>query len=300
MKIIDMTCPRCGASIKPDLDRGMAECEYCGHHISIERKDTAEEVRAKAQEKEKRRSTKIKAIVIGVITLILLITVLVMELTKPQINPFDYIEVSFQGNDGKGEIVLEPVSTGENIDNSLIEFDISKMDNLFQGDTVTIHATSNDYRLTETTKVYTVEGLDEYLTDLENLSEEILDIIHAKAEASIDMDTSKKIGSFVDMKPVKLFLLSDGKQTNQLYDVFEVQLMVDGNEKTCYVLACFENVIVRDDKQISLDMGIGIYGDFISIGSNHYIFGYNSLEEVRADILTRQDSYMELKELDLS
>ncbi|MGN1148248.1 MAG: hypothetical protein ACI4TB_07485 [Lachnospiraceae bacterium] len=322
MKIIDMTCPKCGASLKPDLDKGSAVCEYCGHHILIEQEDTIEEIREKAQSKaygyhrgklraeeearasrkKKYHSKKIAAIVIGVIVLLYLITFIGMELSKPRVNPFDCIEVSFQGKDGEGEIVIDATNAVEGIDINRIDFDISKEDYLFQGENVSINATSQDYRLTEKTKIYVVEGLDEYLKDLENIPEEALEIIHMKAEAAqeYNLDGTKATDFFVDMKPVKLFLTTDGKQKNELYDVFEVHFLTDDGEKTFYVLSCFDNVVIRSGKQVSIDMSYGMYyGNLTQVQGPIFIMAYNSLEEIRVDILTSQESYMELKELDL-
>ena len=58
---------------------------------------------------------------------------------------------------------------------------------------------------------------------------------------------------------MKLFLTTDGKQTNQLYDVFEAHFMTNDGEKTYYVLARFEDVVVRDGEQVSIDMSGGMY-----------------------------------------
>lgn len=320
MKLIDMACPKCGATMKPDLSKGNAVCEYCGYQVLIEKEDTLEETKAKAHaksygyhkgkleaeaeasRKEKRRNAKPGIIAIGVIVLIGLISTAVTELPKPKINPFDCIEVSFQGKDGDGEVVLEVKSQTEGVDVNFIDFEISKGHYLTQGETITISATSDEYRLEEKTKTYTVEGLDEYLTDLESIPEDALEIIHLKAESALELnlERSKNVGVFVDMKPVKLFLTTDGKQTNCLYDVFEVHFTTMEGEKTYYVLAIFDDVIVRGGEQVSIDMSGGIYlGHLTQVEGALYIMAYDSVEEIRVDILTSQESQMELKELDL-
>ena len=241
------------------------------------------------------------AIVIGAIVLFGVFVNTARELVKPQVNPFDCITVSFQGKDGKGELVLETNSV-EGIDVNRIDYSISKSRSLYQGETISIIADSDDYRLTEATKTYIVEGLDEYLKDLENIPQGALELIHARAESvlELDLERAKKVGDFVDMKPVKLFLLTDGKQTNVLYDVFEVHFAWDGGESTLYVVACFDNVVVRDTEQPSIDMSYGMYvGGLMQIRGALYITAYDSLEDIKVSILTGQDSYMELKEHDL-
>ena len=206
MKIIDMTCPKCGAVLKTDLDKGIAVCEYCETQFLIEKEDTLEEIRAKAQsraygyhkgkmeaeaeasKKQKYGKVKIAAIVFGVIVVVMIASNVVAEMAKPKVNPFDCIEVSFQGKDGEGEIAVNTVNGFEGIDINRIDFDISKERDLSQGENISIHAASEDYRLEETNKIYTVDGLDEYLTDLENIPEEALKIIHMKAESSLALN----------------------------------------------------------------------------------------------------------------
>lgn len=322
MKMMDMTCPKCSASLKPDLDKGIAVCEYCGYQVLIEQEETLEEIREKAQSKsygyhkgklmaeeearasrkKKNRSKKVAAIVIGVFVLLVMAPVINQQLTKPKVNPFDCIEVSFRGKDGDGEIMINVTNAVEGIDVNRIDFDISKEDFLLQGETVSINATSRDYRLTEKTKIYVVEGLDEYLKDLENIPEEALEIIHMKAEAVQENNLSgtKSTDFFVDMKPVKLFLATDGKQNNELYDVFEVHFLTNNGEQTYYVLSCFDDVLIRNEKQVSIDMSYGMYyGNLTQVQGPIFIMAYNSVDEIRVDILTNQESYMELKELDL-
>ena len=320
MKIIDMTCPKCGAQLKMDSDKEKAVCEYCGYSMLIEKEDTLEEIRAKAQSKaygyhkgkleaeeeinKKKKYHKARNIVImiGVIVLIIIVSAAIRELSKPKVNPFDCIEVSCRGKDGEGEVLMDVIKSVEGIDPNLIEFDISKDDHLIQGETISIYATSTEYHLTEKTKVYTVEGLDEYLKDLDSIPEEALEIIHTKATACLELnlESTKKAGAFVEMKPVRLFLATDGKQTNELYDVFEAHFITDSGEKTYYVLARFKDVVIRNGEQVSINMSGGTYlGSLTQIEGSFWIMAYASLEEIQADILTSEESYMELKEKDL-
>lgn len=298
MKMIDLTCPKCSATLKVDADKTKAVCEYCGHQALIEQEAEAKET---ATKKQKVRSIKTKFIVAAVVALLILLLAAFEQLSKPQINPFDCIEVTFQGTDGEGEVVLETKSAGE-IDANYIDFVISKKNYLLQGETITVTATSDRYLLTEKERIYTVEGLDEYLTDLEGIPTEALEMIHLRAESALELnlESSKEAGFFLDMKPVKLFLATDGKQTNSLYDVFEVRFTTVDGEKTFYVMAVFSNVVVRDGEQVSINMSSGVYrGNLTQVQGWLYIMAYNSLEEIKADLLTSQESQMELKELDL-
>ncbi len=323
MKMIDLTCPKCSATLKPNADNTKAVCEYCGYQVLIEREDTVEEMRAKAHaksygyhkgkleaeaeaearaaKKQKARKIKSKVIVAAVVALLILIPAAFTQLSKPRVNPFDYVEVTFQGTDGDGKVVLQTKSS-DNVDVNYIRFEISKKNDLLQGETITVRATSDEYLLEESTRTYTVEGLDEYLTDLESIPAEDLEIIHIKAESALELnlDSSKSAGFFLDMKPVKLFLTTDGERTNSLYDVFEVRFTTVDGEKTFYVMVVFDNVIIRDSEQVSISMSSGMYmGHITQVQGWLHIMAYNSLDEIRAELLTSQGSLMELKELDL-
>lgn len=304
MKIIDMTCPRCGASMKPGEDKKSAACEYCGHHMIIMQEKTAKETYARTETVKKKKVSggKIALIVIGIIVLIQVVAAMAGNMVKPQVNPFDCIDVSFRGSDGKGEIVVD-LKNASGIDLNRIDFDISKEDRLYQGETISIYASSEDYRLLEKEKNYIVEGLDEYLKNLEDIPEDILEIIHVKAEAGLDLnlDRSKKMGVFQSLKPVKLFLQTDGKQTNHLYDVFEATFMTSGGEKICYVMVCFNDVIMGKGEKTYINMSGGMFqGKITQVEGSLWITAYDSLEEIRAELLSNRESYMDLKELDLN
>lgn len=103
--------------------------------------------------------------------------VVTSNVAKPKANPFDYIEVSFEGTDGDGEVVIKTMSK-DDVDANRIDYDISKMSDLIQGETISIVADSSEYRLTEKSKTYIVEGLDEYLKDINDIPEESLQLIH--------------------------------------------------------------------------------------------------------------------------
>lgn len=323
MKWIDMSCPKCGAVMKADLEKGKVVCEYCGNLMLLDRGDNAEEIQKKAQAKsygyykgrlkaeaEAEKSMQRKTRARKVLTFILVTGCIVLlgvfangmgKLAKPVVNPFDCITVSFQGNDGKGELVVTDNAI-EGVDVNRIKYDISKERNLYQGEIISIKAVSDAYRLTEKERFYTAEGLDEYLKSLDNISKEAMKLIHARAESVLDLnlDTTKKLDYLVNMTPVKLFLLTDGKQSNILYDVFEVQFNSYAGECTHYVVVYFNDVIIRNTEQTSLDMSYGMYiGSLTQVAGSTFIMAYDSVEEVRNAILTGQNSYMELKELDL-
>ncbi|MBQ7934137.1 MAG: hypothetical protein IJ327_05055, partial [Lachnospiraceae bacterium] len=212
MKMVDITCSKCGATLKPDFKKRRASCEYCGASFLFVEDELSGEITTKAQvtKEERKSSKKIPLLILLVLMLVVFIGVLswiVKEQSKPVVNPFDCITVSFHGKDGAGKVTVKALEGQDEMDVNRVVFDISKENKLMQGDTISIDVSSDYYRLEEKTKVYTVDGLDLYLSDLENLSAEDLKMLHKEAEEVVDsnLELSKNQDYFIEMKPVKLF-----------------------------------------------------------------------------------------------
>lgn len=320
MKMIDLTCPQCGANIEPDPKAEKAVCKYCGYQALLERKDTLEEIAAKAQSKsygyhkgklqaeaemaketsgQQNSTMKVALIVVIALVMIGVFAVVTSNVAKPKVNPFDYIKVSFEGTDGDGEVVIKTMSK-DDVDANRIDYDISKMSDLIQGETISIVADSSEYRLTEKSKTYVVEGLDEYLKDIKDIPEESLQLIHQKAKSVQELNLSHDEEAFESMKPVKLFLLTDGERESQLYVVHEVTFATENGKIICYVSTCFNGVVLRKGAEVSVYLPGGIYhGNAVGTGkTGFFISGFESLDAVRADILTSQEKNMELTEKD--
>lgn len=320
MKMIDLTCPQCGANIEPDPKAEKAVCKYCGYQALLEREDTLEEIAAKAQSKsygyhkgklqaeaemaketsgKQNPTMKVALIVVIALVMIGVFAVVTSNVAKPKVNPFDYIKVSFQGTDGDGEVVMKMVGK-DNVDPNRIDYDISKMSDLIQGETISIVADSSAYRLTKDSQTYVVEGLDEYLKDIKDIPEETLQLIHQKAKSVQELNLSHDEEAFESMKPVKLFLLTDGERESQLYVVHEVTFATENGKIICYVSTCFDGVVLRKGAEVSVYLPGGIYhGNAVGTGkTGFFISGFESLDAVRADILTSQEKNMELTERD--
>jgi len=318
MKIIDLACPQCGANIEPDSKVEKAVCKYCGYQALLEREDTLEEIAAKAQSKsygyhkgklqaeaemakeasgQQKKELPTWVYVVIVLAVIGLAGWILSNAVKPKVNPFDCIEISFEGTDGDGEVVIKRMHKGD-VDPNRIDYDISKTDDLIQGETISIVAESSEYRLTETSKTYVVEGLDEYLKDINDIPEETLQMIHQKAKSVQELNLSSHPEAFESMKPVKLFLLTDRERKSQLYVVHEVTFSTEEGNLTYYVSTGFDGVVLRKESEASVYLPGGTYyGNAVGTGkTGFFITGYKSLDAVRADILTSQEKNMELTE----
>ena len=305
MKTLDLTCSKCGATMKAETTKGIATCQYCGHQMIFEFGDKKETIIYREREVlvEKTHSPKRvgTAVFLGVVAVIMMFAAM-GHVSKPKINPFDYISVSFHGIDGDGELTMDVINVSTQVDANRIRFDASKDDYLLQGESITITAKSDDYRLEEEVKVYMVEGLDEYVKDVKDIPDSALPLIHAKAESSlsINIDNAVGTGEFKGMKPVKMYLLSDGKQENELYDVYEAQFAGDGWEKTLYLMVGFSDVIAGNGGNGDLQISGGMYwGHITQVRGWVHVMAYASVEEIYSELMTSKESSMTLTERDL-
>lgn len=88
MKLVNLKCPECGAQLKVDPNREFVYCEYCGTKILLDKEekitrtiDEAEIRRAETEEKiriQETKSSQIKFIFLGVLSLVLFILVFCM------------------------------------------------------------------------------------------------------------------------------------------------------------------------------------------------------------------------------
>lgn len=321
MDKIDLICPQCGANLTVNEDHTKAKCSYCGFTSLIKKEESLEdlshrleelsyanekgEMRA-ALEAEKVRSRRSKTsmlITIGVIALAIYIFIKVNDSKKVQVNPFDYVNVSFNGTTGQGIAKMKIDVNDEDINPYDIDYEIKPTEKLEEGDKVTVTAKSSIYKLQSEKKVYQVEGLDLFLSDINELSEDAMNAIHTSASETIDMALSYagKNNVSIEKNNFATYLLTNKKDNNILYDVFEVNFEMDGQTSTIYMATYFENVITRGKSGNSIDYGRTMYkGNTIAVFDGNvwspYVTGYRTLEGAIGDFKTNQMADMEFQE----
>lgn len=333
MNTYDMTCPKCGATMNLNTKDERLCCPYCNHTILIELEDTPDEIREKEYAKsygyhkgkykaekeynihrnqqKKKSSSVVKWVLLVVFFIFFVFNILPFLVvgggllaaysTRPTVNPFDYVEVSFTGKDGSGELVIEEL-VDEEVAVDMIQFDASQKYDLSVGDKVRITASSFDYKLEEDVRIYTVEGLQEYLKELDTLSQEEIDVIHASAEKELEHRISKlkEEALFVSYKPVKMFLITDEKRANVLFDVYEFNVSTESGDITYYAPVYLETAMIQQTEPLTIDYWWGdTPGEQYKTESGLYYYGYSTMDEVRSYVTSEMESGMRLKELDL-
>lgn len=340
---IDLTCPKCNGQMEINEQQTQAVCPYCGYQAFFEdespervqeiayayRKGVlkAEEEAAKKAEKKAARNSKKASttkkksgkgrtalIVIGIFLLIGLVSYAYERITAPEVDPFEAIDVVFEGSSGSGYAYVDVHSpTSGTYDAYDIDYEVSQRYGLAEGDTITVTATSTRYRLNPKTKVYTVEGLDLLLDDLEGLSGNAIDAIHARSVVTLNkaVSNSRVTAELQSLEPVVLYLyMENGSGSalshNVLYDVYKATFLVNGTMSSeLYLVAYYDDIVVRDSTLATIDYDYtSTTGDYVEIGDQYsnmenyggYISGYKTLEEAKLGLQDRQYRASQMQE----
>ncbi len=164
----------------------MKYCEHCGNKIPLFEKCSCEA--AKKAQGESKWTTPMKATIIGVIAVAILVPILIVMAVSSKINTFDYVEVTFDGNDGYGTayvsfddraLISKIIGEAPNEMNfeeyfkwemkyeeysDTISYSCDKTENLSNGDTVTVTILARGDAASKIkcgSKTFTVENLPE-------------------------------------------------------------------------------------------------------------------------------------------
>lgn len=295
-------------------------CEYCGNIVILPSAENAEKIAyakrkaeldaqhryyEKRKRKERRQHNKAKLIALLIVAAIFLIPMscaAIPYIFKATVNPFDYIEVTFEGIDGEGVANVELIKTDSKV-NSLSDLGVtvSKERRLSEGEVITVYTNDfeSPYWHSESSKEYTVEGLELFLTDLNSMDDNVIELIHQKSEQLIGMAVDDK-PQFTNIKPEKFYLLSDGDKENLLYDVYKATWeLVEGKDKTLYFVAYYENIITHNGDNATFSYDNAMYtGSILSEGSfqNGAVTAFESLKDIELDLNTNRDPNMILSE----
>lgn len=181
----------------------------------------------------------------------------------PELDPFDYLEVTYSGMSGGG---TAEVTISDDIPLSDIRFRIDSSNYyLSNGDEITVTAycysgddladycEDNEYILVNDTATYTVEGLDEYLTDIDQLTPEMLAELQTQASDTINASFYLEDGETVtSVNYIGLYLLSTKDYAyswyhNRVYLIYEVTIATPAGDILLYTYVGFNDIIVLAD-----------------------------------------------------
>lgn len=295
-------------------------CEYCGNIVILPSAENAEkiayakrkaELDAQHEHYEKRKRMEHRHLNVSKIIALLFVVgiifipascVAVPYIFRPTINPFEYIDVKFEGIDGEGEATVELIKSDSKIQ-SLDDLNLRLSQTYYLSENDIISIATNDMnspcRHSVNYKEYTVKGLELFLADLDDIDEYAEKIIHQKSEQLIEKAIDDQT-QFSNLKHEKIYLLSDREKKNLLYDVYSCDWeLIEGYNKTVYLVAYYTDIIVHNGKNATFSYEDCMYtGDILYEGSysNGYVYGFESLEDIEIDLNTNHSPNMVLTE----
>ncbi len=327
-KNASMICPKCGASLKIEAyndNYDQIVCPYCDYkRIEPKRKSTVEQMEHEenivyAKEKgylrandeieeiKKNRTRKRIGISISVLLFAVIIFNFVKKMNRPKVDPFSYVTIDCSGIDGKGKCQMKLENAkddkGEIINTSKIKYQISKTDEFSNDDTFTVTAESDTYQLTEKSKVYTVSGLDEYLKNVDELSQDNIDLFVSEALAKQPDVTDSSDGATFNSVTAKKLIVMSADQTSTVYVISEIDYTLqDGTKVSYYLSTYFKNVVLRKNSsgEYSVAHGESMYtGDMIHLVGSRFFIGYASQEAAESAARTNQTRDADYSAMDI-
>ena len=225
-----------------------------------------------------------------------------------EFNPFDDVKVTFSGLDGDGQASVEVTAKDELYD--YFSFSISDNYGLSTGDKVTVtfaqSYSESDLKAkcaeqfgkvpTTFEKEYTVKGLGHYVLDVSEITEKSAADIITEGQEEVE-DNLEDDATLKEAKYLGSYLLANTEDTaegNYLFTVYEVTTELKDEESgetdsiTYYTMVETANIYIDDTGKCEYSSFYGIYNNTFnyesSFGKDYYCNGYESLDDIKADI----------------
>lgn len=286
MKKIDLKCSSCGATMEFDEEKKIAICPFCKNKSYFDKEPDIEEVaknkekityaeelgRRKAIEDYTRSKKLVAVLIILAIVTVILIAIVGSSMIKYKSlelieDPFNCIDVEFIGNDTYGKVEI--------IDNKKcdyyekLQFLADKDSKLKENEIIKISVSSDEYRFKKRTNEYKVFGLMLYLNDLDSLNKEMINKMHLLSSDKIKKDAVLRYskGKLKGLKRYKMYLLTDSKNKNHLFDIYTVaNLANNGKTYTNYAVAHYEDFLLTNDESLFKYSFLNNEGNIIAAG----------------------------------
>lgn len=343
LKTKSLNCPQCGGTMTVDANHDQYTCPFCGHVEVYDHVETAEEAGYRAERiaygqtkgileaqrhygnvgyKKKNKGTGILATIVTALLLFAIIFGInsAKDVAKPECDPFEFAEVSFSGTDGYGtaKVTTHPID-GSEVNPKQIRYTVVEK-SLSEGDIITVKASSDNYRLSQTEKQYTVSGLDLYITEKSQMTADVKDYIEQKSlsimEQKLKYNPNRLSGATLNVDGytkdhVRTYVASKD-HGNIVVDVYCIHFTKDDNQADRYFAIAYTNCVVPQKSDITV-MTINSYsvlgkvieamGGIEEIGGKNmwgayagYFTGYFTLSDADTAIreIIQQSGYRDL------
>lgn len=235
-----------------------------------------------------------------------------------EIDPFQDVTIEYSGTAPAGKADVKNNSSDSFL--STLRYSASKTSELSNGDKIVVKidtsdveqkALENNYVLTQTEKEYVVEGLPYYVSVLSDIPDEMMEKMKKQTEDVIDAGAAEwnKENEILNGKEFLgnyLLIKKDSKlygDNNYCYCIYKINATCEGEEFSYYYYVGFKDIIILEDGQCSVDLTNNIKpygnafwghvsGEAFLMGSNHYYIGYQDLDSMFNNCVTKNiDDY---------
>lgn len=234
---------------------------------------------------------------------------------KPDLDPFEYFQIEYTGIAPAGQAVAYTATTpiGD------VYYSLSEENNLSNGDVITVTAMSYDgdlaivadeqnYTLTRDTMDVTVEGLDEYVSTVNDIPEDVMNLMQEQglnvfySENGWD-DEEELISIEYDGMYFLYTRNNDSWYYNQCYMIYKVNASNDYvGEFEYYYYVGFHDIVKYNDGTVTVDASSydratghmfvpgSITGEAFFFEEDYYHFyvGYQELADLYANVIQNQ------------
>ena len=224
-----------------------------------------------------------------------------------QVNVFDNVSVSFSGTSPNAKATVKNNATDSYL--SSLQFKLSKSSDIKTGDKITVtvsysekEALSYGYILTETSKEYTCDKLDAYISSVDELSSDQQEQLKKTAKDKIEAYCAQNNISQANLNYEGAYTLVSKSNSyygnsNQVYEIYSVDITAkkgySGTEtvtESVYMAVCINSVLLKSDGSFSYSSSTSLSGR-TTIG-NTSVSCYANGEELYRSLITKQkDSY---------
>lgn len=186
-------------------------------------------------------------------------------------DPFEFITVTFSGIAPKGTVEIKKDENKEELNG--INFTCKNNNSLSEGDTVTVEATLQlgedafvekyGCAISETTKDYTVSGLDKAVSDVSEIPDDIYEKMDKQLQDTFKADFADygaEYGKIKSMENIGNYILNAKKESNAyinnyVYFVYKVTVEKGGDTFSYYWYGGYTDVLLLADGTCTVNIG---------------------------------------------
>lgn len=209
--------------------------------------------------------------------------IIITDKSDVVMNPFDYADMSFEGDTGSGRAVFtvkEPTED-EKLPFTAADFTINRTEGLYEGDTVSvkIDRVPEGYKYTEKVRNYTVSGLNTCIEAKEDVTDDVIASLRETADPVMEKHGSDpENASLTEYDLTDVILASEGGNKNHIYLVYSASFRnTKGQTEDTVMAVKVDDVILRKSTGEVVCGKASIFGEWLNVvgGTGKEItFGY--------------------------